>query len=78
MTNTSGQELEEFLRLLGRDLRLQALVRACITADEVARIAQGYGFAVSGDQLLLASGRNKHGVTIERVDHPGEYPGRYY
>lgn len=78
MTDTSEQELEEFLRLLGRDLRLQALVRACITADEVARIAQGYGFAVSGDQLLLASGRNKHGVTIERVDHPGEYPGRYY
>lgn len=78
MKDTSGQELEEFLRLLGRDLRLQALVRACITADEVARIAQGYGFAVSGDQLLLASGRNKHGVTIERVDHPGEYPGRYY
>ena len=78
MTDTSGQELEEFLRLLGRDLRLQTLVRACITADEVARIAQGYGFAVSGDQLLLASGRNKHGVTIERVDHPGEYPGRYY
>ena len=78
MTDTSGQELEEFLRLLGRDLRLQALVRACITADEVARIAQGYGFAVSGDQLLLASGRHEHGVTIERVDHPGEYPGRYY
>jgi hypothetical protein len=78
MKDTSGQELEEFLRLLGRDLRLQALVRACITADEVALIAQGYGFAVSGDQLLLASGRNKHGVTIERVDHPGEYPGRYY
>ena len=78
MTDTSEQELEDFLRLLGRDLRVKALVRACITADEVARIAQCYGFAVSGDQLLLASGRNKHGVTIERVDHPGEYPGRYY
>ena len=78
MTDTPGQELEAFLRLLGRDLPLQALVCACITADEVARIAQGYGFAVSGDQLLLASGRHEHGVTIERVDHPGEYPGRYY
>ena len=78
MTDTSGQELEAFLRLLGRDLRLQTLVCACITADKVARIAQGYGFAVSGDQLLLASGRHEHGVTIERVDHPGEYPGRYY
>ena len=78
MTDASGQELERFLQLLGRDSRLQVQVRACITADEVALIAQGYGFAVTGDQLLLASGRNKHGVTIERVDHPGEYPGRYY
>ena len=78
MTDASGQELEWFLQLLGRDSLLQVQVRACITADEVALIAQGYGFAVTGDQLLLASGRHEYGVTIERVDHPGEYPGRYY
>ena len=78
MTDASGQELGRFLQLLGRDLRLQAQVRACITADEVALIAQGYGFALTGDQLLMASGRHEYGVTIERVDHPGEYPGRYY
>ena len=78
MTDASGQELGRFLQLLGRDSRLQVQVRACITADEVALIAQGYGFAVTGDQLLLASGRNEYGVTIQRVDHPGEYPGRYY
>ena len=78
MTDASGQELGRFLQLLGRDSRLQVLVRACITADEVALIAQGYGFAVTGDQLLMASGRHEYGVTIERVDHPGEYPGRYY
>ena len=78
MTDASGQELERFLQLLGRDSRLQVQVRACITADEVALIAQGYGFAVTGDQLLLASCRHEYGVTIERVDHPGEYPGRYY
>ena len=78
MIDASGQELGRFLQLMGRDSRLQAQVRACITADEVALIAQGYGFALTGDQLLMASGRHEYGVTIERVDHPGEYPGRYY
>ena len=77
MTDDSG-ELARFFQLLGRDSRLQAQVRACITADEVALIAQDLGFAVTGGQLLLASGRTEHGVTIARVDHPGEYPGRYY
>ena len=75
---SSGTELGRFLRVLGHDLKLQALVRACVTADEVAVIAQQCGFAVTGDQLLLCSGRHEHGVTITRVDHPGEYPGRYY
>ena len=77
MTDASSQELGRFLRLLGRDSRLQAQVHACITAEETVR-APDYGFAVTGDQLLLASGRHESGVTIERVDHPGEYPGRYY
>jgi hypothetical protein len=74
----SGTELSRFLRVLGHDFKLQALVRACVTADEVAVIAQQFGFAVTGDQLLLCSGRYEHGVTITRVDQPGEYPGRYY
>ena len=77
MTDDSG-ELARFFQLIGRDSRLQAQVRACITADEVALIAQDHGFAVTGAQLLLASGRTEHGVTVARVDHPGEYPGRYY
>ena len=77
-TDSSGTQLGCFLRLLGHDSSLQALVRACITANEVAVIAQQCGFAVTGDQLLLCSGRHEYGVTITRVDHPGEYPGRYY
>ena len=78
MTDDPGMELSRFFQLLGRDSRLQAQVRACITADEVALIAQDNGFAVTGAQLLLASGRTVCGVTIDRLDHPGEYPGRYY
>ena len=78
MTAASGQTIGLFFELLSSDLRLQALVHACCTADEVALIAQDYGFVITGEQLLMASGRIEHGVSIERVDHPGEYPGRYY
>ena len=77
-TDSSATELGRFLRVLGHDFQLQALVRPCVTADEVALIAQQFGFAVTGDQLLLCAGRHDHGVKITRVDHPGEYPGRYY
>jgi predicted ribosomally synthesized peptide with nif11-like leader len=78
MTDALPHELKRFLQFLGGDLRLQAQVQACVTADEVAVLAQHYGFAVTGDQFLLLSGRRAHGVTVTRVDHPGEYPGRYY
>lgn len=46
--------------------------------DEVALLAQGLGYAVSGSDLLMLSDRSVEGVRVTRVDHPGEYPGRYY
>ena len=70
--------VQAFLAHLGRDPRLQAQVQAAITADEVALLAQRLGYAVSGSDLLLLSGRSVDGVRVTRVDHPGEYPGRYY
>jgi len=70
--------VQAFLAHLGRDPRLQAQVQAAVTADEVALLAQELGYAVSGSDLLLLSGRSVHGVRVTRVDHPGEYPGRYY
>ena len=70
--------LERFLDHLGRDPVLQVKVQAAVTADEVALIAQDLGYAVSGSDLLLLSRRSVTGVRVTRVDHPGEYPGRYY
>ena len=70
--------LERFLDHLGRDPVLQVKVQAAVTADEVALIAQDLGYAVSGSDLLLLSRRSVAGVGVTRVDHPGEYPGRYY
>jgi hypothetical protein len=35
------------------------------------------GYSVSGSDLLRFSGRSAAGVRVTRLDHPGEYPGRY-
>jgi hypothetical protein len=44
----------------------------------VARLAQDLGFSVSGSDILRFSGQSASGVRVRRIDHPGEYPGRYY
>ena len=69
--------VQQFLQHLSRDPLLQVKVQAAITADEVAMLAQELGYAVSGSDLLLLDGQNEAGVRVTRVDHPGEYPGRY-
>jgi hypothetical protein len=48
-----------------------------ITADEVALLAQDMGYAVSGSDILRFNGQSAAGVRVTRIDHPGEYPGRY-
>ncbi len=70
--------VQQFLQHLSRDPLLQVKVQAAITADEVAMLAQELGYALSGSDLLLLDGQNEAGVRVTRVDHPGEYPGRYY
>ena len=70
--------LQRFLDHLSRDPVLQVKVQAAVTADEVALLAQDLGYAVAGSDLLLLSGRSVSGVRVTRIDHPGEYPGRYY
>ena len=70
--------VQAFLKHLGRDPLLQARVQAVITADEVAMLAHELGYAVTGSDLLLLYGHKEAGVRVTRVDHPGEYPGRYH
>ena len=66
-----------FLDRLRRDPGLQNRVQSAVTADDVARLAQELGYAVSGSDLLLMARRSSPGVRVTRIDHPGEYPGRY-
>ena len=70
--------LRQFLDHLQRDPALQRQVAAAITADEVARLAQELGYAVSGSDILRLSGQVGSGIRVTRIDHPGEYPGRYF
>ena len=66
-----------FLDRLRRDPGLQSRVQSAVTADDMARLAQELGYAVSGSDLLLMARRSSPGVRVTRIDHPGEYPGRY-
>ena len=74
----SFEQLRHFLSRVQRDPALRQQVEDAITADEVARMAQELGFVVSGSDILRFSGQSASGVRVERIDHPGEYPGRYY
>lgn len=74
----TSSPVQQFLEHLGNDPVLQVKVQAAVTADEVALLAQELGYAFSGSDLLMESGRSTAGVLVTRVDHPGEYPGRYY
>ena len=40
-------------------------------------LAQELGFRVSGSDILRFGGQSASGIRITRIDHPGEYPGRY-
>ena len=69
--------LEQFLARVQADPALRQQVSEAITADAVAMLAQELGYPVSGSDLLRFSGRTASGVRVTRIDHPGEYPGRY-
>jgi len=69
--------LEQFLAHVQADPALRRQVSEAITADAVSLLAQELGYPVSGSDLLRFSGRSAAGVRVTRIDHPGEYPGRY-
>ena len=73
----SREQLHRFLAAVQRDPALKKRLVDAITADEVALLAQDMGYAVSGSDILRFNGQSASGVRVTRIDHPGEYPGRY-
>lgn len=72
------EQLRHFLSRVQRDPELRRQVEEAITADEVAHLAQELGYSVSGSDILRCSGQSADGIKVTRIEHPGEYPGRYY
>ena len=70
-------ELLRFLAHVSGDQVLQQRLDDALTADEVSLLAQELGFLVSGSDILHFNGQSASGIRITRIDHPGEYPGRY-
>ena len=73
----SREQLQRFLAAVQRDPALKQRLVDAITADEVSLLAQDMGYAVSGSDILRFNGQSASGVRVTRIDHPGEYPGRY-
>ena len=73
----SWDQLQRFFAAVQRDPALRQRLLDAITADEVALLAQDMGYAVSGSDILRFNGQSASGVRVTRIDHPGEYPGRY-
>lgn len=71
-------ELLRFLAQVKADPALRQMMADALTADEVSLLAQERGFQVSGSDILRFHGQSASGIRISRIDHPGEYPGRYY
>ena len=71
-------ELLKFLAQVRSDPVLQQRLQDALTADEVSLLAQDLGYRVSGSDILRFHGQSASGIRISRIDHPGEYPGRYY
>ena len=71
-------ELLRFLAQVKADPALRQMMTDALTADEVSLLAQERGFLVSGSDILRSHGQSASGIRISRIEHPGEYPGRYY
>lgn len=77
-TSVPQTELLRFLAHIRADQALQQRMADALTADEVSLLTQELGFQVSGSDILRFHGQSASGIRMTRIEHPGEYPGRYY
>ena len=69
----STDQLRQFFAHISRDPSLRQQVLQAVSADAAALIAQELGYEVSGDELLRFSGKSSSGVSVTKIQHPGEY-----
>ena len=69
----STDQLRQFFAHIARDPSFKQQVLQAVSADAAALIAQQLGYEVSGDELLRFSGKSSSGVSVTKIQHPGEY-----
>ena len=69
----STDQLRQFFAHISRVPSLREQVLQAVSADAAALIAQELGYEVSGDELLRFSGKSSSGVSVTKIQHPGEY-----
>ena len=72
-SDMSSDQLRQFFAHISRDPSLREQVLQAVSADAAALIAQKLGYEVSGDELLRFSGKSSSGVSVTKIQHPGEY-----
>ena len=72
-SSMSTDQLRQFFAHISRDPSLRVQVLQAVSADAAALIAQELGYEVSGDELLRFSGKSSSGVSVTKIQHPGEY-----
>lgn len=72
-SDMSTDQLRQFFAHISTDPSLREQVLQAVSADAAALIAQKLGYEVSGDELLRFSGKSSSGVSVTKIQHPGEY-----
>ena len=66
-------QLKAFLAEIQHNNELLSSIKSASTANEIAEIAQGFGFLFSGEELKAISKENIPGVKVKKQDTSPSY-----
>ncbi len=70
----SLDQLKEFLQEIKKNEKLYEQVSKVGTADEIASIAQSYGYQFTGNELKSINNKDLKGIRIKKQDTSPSYP----
>ena len=70
----SLDQLKEFLHEIKRNKRLYEKVSKVGTADDIASIAQSFGYEFTGIELKSINNKDLEGIKIKKQDTSPSYP----
>ena len=70
----SLNQLKEFLQEIKKNKRLYEKVSKVGTADDIASIAQNFGYKFTGNELKSINNKELKGIKIKKQDTTPSYP----